>query len=154
MIGEPQKTNEKAMETESNAEPPTAATAASAQTAVPQPQRPGHGGTEPGPRNLERDRQTICLFRPYAFPSPTPICGWNRAAGPALYGIARITAIGAQGRNFVDDVGVGNLWYFPAGAPHSIQGSIRTDANFCSCSTMANLRKPILCITDWFKRSR
>ena len=35
--------------------------AARAQTAVPQPERPGYGGTEPGPRNLERDRQTrIC----------------------------------------------------------------------------------------------
>src|SRR4051794_10776364 len=32
------------------------ATAASAQAVAPQPQRPGHGGTDPGPRNLERDR--------------------------------------------------------------------------------------------------
>jgi oxalate decarboxylase len=39
-----------------------------------------------------------------------------------LYGKARITAIDPQGRNFVDDVGVGDLWYFPPGIPHSIQG--------------------------------
>jgi oxalate decarboxylase len=39
-----------------------------------------------------------------------------------LTGTARITAIDADGRNFVDDVGVGDLWYFPPGVPHSIQG--------------------------------
>ena len=43
----------------------TAATAAGAQTApVPQPQRPGHGGTDPGPRNLLRDRQNPDLLVP------------------------------------------------------------------------------------------
>jgi oxalate decarboxylase len=49
---------------------------------------------------------------------------WHKAAEWAymLYGTARITAIDAQGRNFVDDVGVGDLWYFPSGIPHSIQG--------------------------------
>jgi Cupin len=34
----------------------------------------------------------------------------------------RITAIDPQGHYFVDDVGVGDLWYFPSGVPHSIQG--------------------------------
>ena len=49
---------------------------------------------------------------------------WHKAAEWAymLYGTARITAIDPQGRNFVDDVGVGDLWYFPSGVPHSIQG--------------------------------
>jgi oxalate decarboxylase len=49
---------------------------------------------------------------------------WHKAAEWAymLYGSARITAIDAEGRNFVDDVGVGDLWYFPSGIPHSIQG--------------------------------
>ena len=47
---------------------------------------------------------------------------WHKEAEWAymLYGNARITAIDAQGRNFVDDVGVGDLWYFPSGLPHSI----------------------------------
>ncbi len=31
---------------------------------VPQPQRPGHGGTDPGPRNLARDRQNPDLLVP------------------------------------------------------------------------------------------
>src|SRR5438270_10932554 len=39
-----------------------------------------------------------------------------------LNGGARITAVDQDGRNFVDDVGEGDLWYFPAGIPHSIQG--------------------------------
>jgi oxalate decarboxylase len=49
---------------------------------------------------------------------------WHKAAEWAymLYGRARITAVEQDGRNFVDDVGVGDLWYFPAGIPHSIQG--------------------------------
>jgi oxalate decarboxylase len=49
---------------------------------------------------------------------------WHKAAEWAymLYGTARITAVDNDGRNFVDDVGVGDLWYFPSGIPHSIQG--------------------------------
>src|SRR5580704_16323433 len=39
-----------------------------------------------------------------------------------LYGTARITAVDAQGKSFVSDVGVGDLWLFPPGVPHSIQG--------------------------------
>jgi oxalate decarboxylase len=49
---------------------------------------------------------------------------WHKAAewSIMLYGTARITGLDARGRSFVDDVGVGDLWYFPAGIPHSIQG--------------------------------
>ena len=49
---------------------------------------------------------------------------WHKEAEWAymLAGRARITAVDAQGRNFIDDVGVGDLWNFPAGIPHSIQG--------------------------------
>jgi len=49
---------------------------------------------------------------------------WHKAAewSYMLYGTARITGVDANGRNFVDDVGVGDLWYFPPGIPHSIQG--------------------------------
>ncbi len=49
---------------------------------------------------------------------------WHKAAewSIMLYGSARITGVDALGRSFVDDVGVGDLWYFPAGIPHSIQG--------------------------------
>src|ERR1700761_8368123 len=44
----------------------TVATAAGAQTnePVPQPQRPGHGGTAPRPRNVGRDKQNPDLLVP------------------------------------------------------------------------------------------
>jgi oxalate decarboxylase len=38
------------------------------------------------------------------------------------YGNARVTLFDLDGTMYVDDVGVGDLWYFPAGRPHSIQG--------------------------------
>jgi oxalate decarboxylase len=49
---------------------------------------------------------------------------WHKEAEWAymLAGRARITAVDQAGRNFIDDVGVGDLWNFPAGIPHSIQG--------------------------------
>jgi oxalate decarboxylase len=49
---------------------------------------------------------------------------WHKAAEWAyvLTGSARITALDLNGHEFVDDVGVGDLWYFPPGIPHSIQG--------------------------------
>ena len=39
-----------------------------------------------------------------------------------LHGHARLTAIDDQGRSYVNDVAEGDLWYFPTGIPHSIQG--------------------------------
>src|ERR1700692_2568899 len=49
---------------------------------------------------------------------------WHSAAEWAymLKGKARITAIDQDAHAFQDDVGEGDLWYFPAGIPHSIQG--------------------------------
>ena len=39
-----------------------------------------------------------------------------------LNGNARITAVDQQGKAFVGDVEAGDLWLFPPGIPHSIQG--------------------------------
>src|SRR5947209_13736157 len=49
---------------------------------------------------------------------------WHTASEWAimLYGTARITAIDADGRSFVADVKKDDLWFFPTGIPHSIQG--------------------------------
>jgi oxalate decarboxylase len=49
---------------------------------------------------------------------------WHTAAEWAfmLYGTARITCIDADGKSFVTDVKENELWYFPPGIPHSIQG--------------------------------
>ncbi len=49
---------------------------------------------------------------------------WHKEAewSYVLKGKARITAIDDTGHTFVGDVGEGDLWYFPGGTPHSIQG--------------------------------
>lgn len=39
-----------------------------------------------------------------------------------LYGNARVTVMNPDGTMFIDDIGKGDLWLFPAGFPHSIQG--------------------------------
>jgi oxalate decarboxylase len=67
-----------------------------------------------------------------------------------IAGRARLTAVDAYGRNFIDDVGAGDLWYFPAGIPHSIQGLdggcefllVFDDGSFSENETFL--------ITDWF----
>ncbi len=49
---------------------------------------------------------------------------WHNAAEWALMldGKARITAIDNDGKGYVQDIGVNDLWFFPSGTPHSIQG--------------------------------
>jgi oxalate decarboxylase len=57
---------------------------------------------------------------------------WHTAAEWAfmLNGGVRITAIDADGRSFVADTYEGDLWYFPPGIPHSIQGLKPDGAKF------------------------
>ena len=49
---------------------------------------------------------------------------WHTASEWAimLYGTARLTAIDLDGKSFVADVNKNDLWFFPPGIPHSIQG--------------------------------
>lgn len=47
-----------------------------------------------------------------------------------LTGTARITAIDGDGKSYVKDVGPNDLWYFPSGTPHSIQGLAPDGAEF------------------------
>jgi oxalate decarboxylase len=77
---------------------------------------------------------------------------WHKEAEWAfmLAGRARITAVDQDGRNFIADVGVGDIWNFPAGIPHSIQGLeegcefllVFDDGNFSENETFL--------ISDWF----
>jgi oxalate decarboxylase len=179
----------------------TAATIASAQSNEPLPQRPGHGGTDPGPRNVARDRQNPDILVPPSTDHGTlpnlrfsfsdahmrlepggwtrqvtsrelgvskSIAGvnmrlnrggvrelhWHKASEWAymLYGNARITAVDAQGRNFVDDVGVGDLWFFPSGIPHSIQGLDPDGCEFLLVFDDGDFdEENTFLITDWFK---
>ena len=76
---------------------------------------------------------------------------WHKEAEWAymLAGGARITCIDPKGHSFVDDVMQGDLWNFPAGYPHSIQGLeegcefllVFDDGNFTENSTFL--------LTDW-----
>jgi oxalate decarboxylase len=179
----------------------TAASMAHAQAGAPQPQRPGRGGTDPGPRNIARDMQNPDLLSPpstdhgtlpnlrFSFadahmrlesagwtrqitirelPISKNVAGvnmrlnaggvrelhWHKAAewSYMLYGSARITAVDAQGRNFVDDVGVGDLWYFPPGIPHSIQGLGTDGCEFLLVFDDGDFDEDnTFLISDWFK---
>jgi len=49
---------------------------------------------------------------------------WHQAAewGFMSYGQCRVTVMDLEGRAYVADTKAGDLWYFPAGYPHSLQG--------------------------------
>ncbi len=80
---------------------------------------------------------------------------WHKEAEWAymLAGRCRITLIDQDGRTFIDDVGVGDLWNFPSGLPHSIQGLeegcefllVFDDGNFSENETFL--------LTDWCKHT-
>ena len=50
---------------------------------------------------------------------------WHKEAewSYMIKGSARVTSVDQDGRFFIGDVGEGDLWYFPSGLPHSIQGT-------------------------------
>lgn len=68
-----------------------------------------------------------------------------------IYGSARITAVDAEGRSFVNDVGVGDLWLFPGGVPHSIQGLGPDGAKFLLVFNQGDFDEfSTFLLTDWF----
>ncbi len=168
-------------------------------THTPQPEKNGKGGTDPGPRNVERDRQNPDMLTPpetdhgtipnlrFSFsdshnrlekggwarevtirelPVAKAMAGVNMRLNPGavremhwhkeaewaymIDGRARVTSVDQNGQNFADDLGVGDLWYFPSGIPHSIQALaegcefllVFDDGEFSENSTFL--------ITDWF----
>ncbi|HMG51547.1 MAG TPA: cupin domain-containing protein, partial [Inquilinus sp.] len=79
---------------------------------------------------------------------------WHKQAEWAymLYGEARISAVDASGNNFVDDVGVGDLWYFPSGIPHSIQGLGKDGCEFLLVFDDGEFDEDgTFLLSDWFK---
>jgi oxalate decarboxylase len=79
---------------------------------------------------------------------------WHKAAEWAymLKGTARITAIDPEGRNFVDDVGEGDLWYFGSGIPHSIQGLNPDGCEFLLAFDDGSFSEDnTFLLSDWFK---
>src|SRR6202045_3698129 len=81
---------------------------------------------------------------------------WHKAAewSYMLTGTARITAIDAEGRNFVDDVGVGDLCDFPPGIPHSIQGLGPDGAEFLLVFDDGDFDEDnTFLLSDWIKHT-
>jgi oxalate decarboxylase len=67
-----------------------------------------------------------------------------------LYGNARITAVDVAGKSFVSDVGVGDLWLFPPGVPHSIQGLGPDGCQFLLVFDDGNFNEfETFLLTDW-----
>ncbi|KAH9826568.1 oxalate decarboxylase, partial [Teratosphaeria destructans] len=145
-------------------------------TPNPQAIRGGNGGTDPGPRNEEIQRQNSDLFaRPGTdngnvanakwpmglssarsgtgggnpgwarqqntdeLPIAIDMAGVDMRLRPNAYremhwhsanewsyilsGSVRLSAVNQNGQTFVDDLRAGDLWFFPAGVPHSIQAT-------------------------------
>jgi oxalate decarboxylase len=77
---------------------------------------------------------------------------WHTAVEWAfmLYGSARITAIDAEGKGFVADVAENDLWYFPTGIPHSIQGLNPDGAEFLLVFDDGNFSEfATVLLSDW-----
>jgi oxalate decarboxylase len=80
---------------------------------------------------------------------------WHQQSEWALMlaGRAQVTAVDDHGRNFTGDVSEGDLWFFPAGFPHSIQGLkegcefllVFDDGNFSDLDTFM--------VTDWLNHT-
>jgi oxalate decarboxylase len=77
---------------------------------------------------------------------------WHQAAEWAImtYGQCRITVLDPKGRAFVDDVKEGDLWFFPAGYPHSLQGIGADGCEFVIAFDNGEASEyNTLLVTDW-----
>lgn len=77
---------------------------------------------------------------------------WHVGAEWAMmtYGSARITAVDSKGRGFVEDVHEGDLWLFPGGIPHSIQGLGPDGCQFILVFDDGNFNEyETFLLTDW-----
>ncbi len=71
-----------------------------------------------------------------------------------IAGSARITAVDAEGRSFVNDVHAGDLWLFPGGNPHSIQGLGPDGCKFLLVFNQGDFDElSTFLLSDWFKHT-
>ncbi len=78
---------------------------------------------------------------------------WHQQAEWAVmtYGHCRVTAVDQNGHAFVDDVQAGDLWYFPAGVPHSLQGIGPDGCEFVIAFDLgSSSENNTLLVSDWF----
>jgi oxalate decarboxylase len=77
---------------------------------------------------------------------------WHKEAEWAyvIAGSCRISLLDEEGRLFIDDVGAGDLWYFPSGLPHSIQ-ALKDGVEFLLAFDNGNFSEnETFLICDWF----
>lgn len=77
---------------------------------------------------------------------------WHKEAEWAyvLEGNVRITALDTEGGNFIDDLQKGDLWYFPPGHPHSLQGLSPNGTEFLLVFDDGNFNEEsTFLLTDW-----
>lgn len=71
-----------------------------------------------------------------------------------LSGKARVTVFTPDGATFVDDVSAGDLWLFPAGAPHSIQALGEDGCEFLLVFNQGDFsEESTLLLSDWLKHT-
>jgi oxalate decarboxylase len=77
---------------------------------------------------------------------------WHLAAewGYVSHGACRVTVLDEMGRAYVADVSEGDIWYFPAGLPHSLQGLGPDGCEFLLCFDDGKATEyNTLLLTDW-----
>lgn len=77
---------------------------------------------------------------------------WHLAAewGFVSYGNCRVTVLDEMGRASVADVKQGDIWYFPAGLPHSLQGLGPDGCEFVLCFDDGKATEyNTLLLTEW-----
>ncbi len=77
---------------------------------------------------------------------------WHLAAEWAYmtYGSCRITVLDPSGQAYVADVNAGDLWYFPSGYPHSLQGLGPDGCEFIIAFDSGKASEfNTLLVTDW-----
>lgn len=78
---------------------------------------------------------------------------WHQTAEWAIMtrGRCRVTTLDKHGRPSIEDVEAGDLWYFPPGLPHSLQGLGPDGGEFViAFDDGAQSESNTLLITDWF----
>ncbi|MDF5719494.1 MAG: cupin domain-containing protein [Rhizonema sp. PD37] len=81
---------------------------------------------------------------------------WHQADEWALMltGNCRLTAIDLEGHSYVQDVTAGDLWYFPSGIPHSLQGLGPDGAEFMLVFNDGKFSEDnTTLISDWVKHT-
>ncbi len=77
---------------------------------------------------------------------------WHLAAewGYMSYGNCRVTVLDEVGRIYISDVKEGDIWYFPSGLPHSLQGLGPSGCEFILCFDDGKASEfNTLLLTDW-----